>query len=120
MTRPSPTRLPRGLEACEVEERQLSLSCGDQTTEDAGPAREKLIGDQRTGMSNQMVEHVRVRVNSQGADYVEGLQDGRVYDAHVKPQWPDTVWLEDTGLRHSCFLFAGMYEIVDAANPASS
>jgi hypothetical protein len=62
------------------------------------------------------VEHIRIRVNAQGLAYVEGLERGHVYDAHIKPQWPDTVWLENTGLSHSCFLFTGMYEIVEAAH----
>jgi hypothetical protein len=64
--------------------------------------------------------HIRVRVNARGAAYIEGLQPGRTYDAHIKPQWPDTVWPEGTGLPHTCFLVAGMYEIVDEAAAAGS
>jgi hypothetical protein len=61
------------------------------------------------------IERIRVRVNAQGAAYVEGLEASRVYDAHIKPQWPDTIWLDGTGLSHSCFLFAGMYEVIEPA-----
>jgi hypothetical protein len=58
------------------------------------------------------VRRVRIRVNARGADYIAGLQAGRVYDARIKQRWPDTVWPEGTGLSHTCFLLQGMYEFV--------
>jgi len=58
-------------------------------------------------------DRVRVRVNAKGAAYVEGLRCDGVYEAHIKPQWPSVVWPEGTGLSHTCFLFEGMYEIVE-------
>jgi hypothetical protein len=63
---------------------------------------------------------LRVRVTAKGAAYVEGLQLGCVYEAHIKPQWPDIVWPEGTGLSHTCFLFKGMYEIVEDTRPVGA
>jgi hypothetical protein len=60
---------------------------------------------------------IRIRVNARGAAYIDGLQCGGVYEAHIKPQWPDAVWPEGTGLSHTSFLFEGMYEIVEGARP---
>jgi hypothetical protein len=66
------------------------------------------------------IRRVRIRVNARGAEYVAGLQAGRVYDAKIKQRWPDTVWPEGTGLSHTCFLLEGMYEFVTDAGDDDS
>jgi hypothetical protein len=120
MTQRVSPRFLGGLEPDGEADQQLTLSHGNETADTAEPMHDGVIGDRCIQAPKQTVERVRVRVNSQGSAYVEGLQDGRVYDAHVKPKWPGTVWLEGTGLSHSCFLFDGMYELVDLADPAPS
>ncbi len=89
---------------------------GGQVDDGLGSGQDSDATRHRTRVrKRRTVEHIRIRVNAQGAAYVEGLERGHVYDAHIKPQWPDTVWPENTGLFHSCFLFTGMYEIVEAS-----
>lgn len=74
----------------------------------ADPVMERRVRKQR----RRRIRRVRIRVNTRGAAYVEGLQAGRVYDAKIKLKWPETVWPQRTGLSHTCFLLKGMYELV--------
>jgi hypothetical protein len=81
-------------------------SCSDDDTLAKKPSQGPTSGKQAT-------RPVRIRVTMQGAEHVQGLKVGTTYGAHIKRQWPDTAWLENTGLPYICFLLLGMYELLD-------
>jgi hypothetical protein len=118
---PSAWSLP-DLEAGNIAEPPLTLPYGGGQLDDGdGSTQDSGVTGRRTRIrKRRAIERLRVRVNARGAAYVEGLERGRVYDAHIKPQWPDTVWLDNTGLSHPSFLFIGMYEVVEATDPTKS
>jgi hypothetical protein len=112
---PSLTSSPHGSSHSRATELVAPESNGGRSPDGATPARRDEL-DARSEHTRTR-RTIRVRVNTRGAAYVDGLQCGAVYEAHIKPQWPDVVWPEGTGLSHTSFLFEGMYEIIEDARP---